>query len=163
MARTWRNDLPPNRCRHCRELFWVSQEAINDARESRAGTDQDIADSIDTCLSCTHGEEVVGEKLDVDGDPDDLCPRCGGEKPATEPFCSDDCAAEYADQERFLARDSEGATYTLDGSPTTLEDFFAANPILFEDERTAILALRPGEEAVVGRGDAAAFILRREP
>lgn len=62
--RTWRDDLPTNRCRHCGERFRVSQEALDEAREcGSTGTDAEIADSLDTCLSCSCEEDAPGEKV----------------------------------------------------------------------------------------------------
>lgn len=61
-----------------------------------------------------------------------------------------------------------GARYKLDGEPTDLADFLAANtgpdcgePFDAEDLRR-IEALQPGEELRFGGGAAATFIFRRE-
>lgn len=58
-------------------------------------------------------------------------------------------------------------TYTLDGDPVDLEEFFLDNMVPGEeafspDEMEEIRSMRPGQAFVTGGGAVAEFVLRRE-
>lgn len=59
-------------------------------------------------------------------------------------------------------------TYTLDGEPINIEDFIRDNTApdvepLPDEEIAAILALKPGEELILGGGAAAEFVIACKP
>lgn len=90
-----------------------------------------------------------------------LCAWCGVEVPSGELYCSDQCR-----RDEQWAVDSEaygvGATFTLDGKPVLFSDFITDYAEMADDERDAILALKPGEELLLGGSLGVALALRRE-